>query len=131
MKFFKFIFLIFFVFIFPACENLSSTNENFFSPETTTTQEAVTPIINNKNISCRIGMTMNLERRKKEWERRYLKEGKVIKNWVVLSTHKSKSSAQEVETTEAKKQNCEAHPGGRGSENAIWHVYKIEYEFFR
>ena len=83
--------------------------------------------INNENVSCRIGITMDLERRKKEWEREYLKRGKVIKNWIVLSTHQSKSSAQEVETREAKQQNCEAHPGGRGSEKAIWHVYKIEY----
>ena len=45
---------------------------------------------------------MDLERRKKEWEREYLKKGKVIKNWTVLSTHQSKSSAQEVETREAK-----------------------------
>ena len=70
---------------------------------------------------------MDLERRKKEWERRYLTEGKVIKNWTVLSVHQSKSSAQEVETKEAKKQNCEAHPGGRGAEKATWYVYKIEY----
>ena len=83
--------------------------------------------INNEDVSCRIGITMDLERRKKEWEREYLKRGKVIKNWTVLSTHQSKSSAQEVETREAKQQNCEAHPGGRGSEKAIWHVYKIEY----
>ena len=39
------------------------------------------------------------------WEKRgdeYLKRGKVIKNWNVLSSHQSKSSAQEVETREAK-----------------------------
>ena len=81
----------------------------------------------NKNVSCRIGITMDLERRKKEWERKYLKEEKVIKKWTVLSTHQSKSLAQEVETREAKKQNCEAYPGGRGSEKATWYVYKIEY----
>ena len=75
--------------------------------------------INDKNVSCRIGITMDLERRKKEWEREYLKKEKVIKNWTVLSTHQSKSSAQEVETRETKQQNCEAHPGGRGSEKAI------------
>ena len=81
----------------------------------------------NKDISCRIGITMDVERRKKEWERKYLKEGKVIKNWTVISIHQSKSLAQEVETRSAKKQNCEAHPGGRGSEKATWYVYKIEY----
>ena len=70
---------------------------------------------------------MDVERRKKEWERKYLKKGKVIKNWTVISIHQSKSLAQEVETRSAKKQNCEAHPGGRGSEKATWYVYKIEY----
>ena len=39
-----------------------------------------------------------------------------VKSWMVLSVHESKSSAQEVETREAKLQNCEAHPGGRGFE---------------
>ena len=43
MKFFKFIFLIFLFFIFPACEDLSFNNEDFFSQETSPVQEAVTP----------------------------------------------------------------------------------------
>ena len=81
----------------------------------------------NENISCRFGITMDLERRKKEWTRDYLEQGKVIKNWIVLSSHQSKSSAQEEETREAKKQNCIAHPGGRGSEKATRYVYKFEY----
>ncbi len=83
--------------------------------------------ITDKSISCRIGITTNLGRRKKEWIRRYKKEGKIIKSWKVLSVHESKSSAQAVETREAKLQNCEAHPGGRDSEKEIWYVYKIEY----
>ena len=83
--------------------------------------------ITDESVSCRIGITTNLERRKKEWMNRYKKEGKIVKNWIVLSVHESKSSAQEVETREAKLQNCEAHPGGRGSEKEIWYVYKIEY----
>ncbi len=68
--------------------------------------------INNESVSCRIGITMDLERRKKEWERENLKRGKVIKNLTVFSAHQSKLSAQEVETREAKLQNCEAPPGG-------------------
>lgn len=43
MKIFKFIFLIFLFFIFPACEDLSFTDEDFFSPETNPVQEVVTP----------------------------------------------------------------------------------------
>ena len=83
--------------------------------------------IGDKDVFCRIGITTDLERRKKEWKREYEKEGKVIKKWTVLSIHKSKSSAQEAETREAKLQNCEAHPGGRDSEKKPWYVYKIEY----
>ena len=71
--------------------------------------------------------TMGLERRIKEWEGKYLKEGKVIKNWTVLSVHQSKPLAQEAETRSAEKQNCEAHPGGHDSEKATWYVYKIKY----
>jgi len=70
---------------------------------------------------------MDVERRKKEWERKYLKVGKVIKNGTVLSVHQSKPLAQEAETRAAEKQNCEAHPGGRGLEKGTWYVYKIEY----
>ena len=70
---------------------------------------------------------MYVEISKKEWERRFLKEGRVIKNWAVISVHQSKSSAQQAETRLAENQNCEAHPGGRGSEKANWYVYKIEY----
>ena len=81
----------------------------------------------NENLSCRIGITTDLETRKQFWKREYLKKGKVIKNWTVLNTHQSKSSAQEEETREAKKQNCVAYPGGRGSEKATWYVYKFEY----
>ena len=43
MKIFKFIFLIFTFFIFPACEDLSFTDEDFFSPETNPIQEPATP----------------------------------------------------------------------------------------
>ncbi len=81
----------------------------------------------NENVSCRIGITTDLEKRKKDWTRDYLKEGIVIKNWTVLSVHQSKSAAQKAETREAKLQNCEAHPGGRNSNKKIWYVYKIEY----
>ncbi len=57
----------------------------------------------------------------------YKKQGKTIKSWIVLSVHESKSSAQAVETREAKLQNCEAHSGGRNSKKEIWYVYKLEY----
>ncbi|MDE0151701.1 MAG: hypothetical protein OXK80_04290 [Bdellovibrionales bacterium] len=80
-----------------------------------------------ETISCRIGITTDLENRKKTWQRIYEKEGKTIKNWTVLSKHYSKSSAQEAEKREAKLQNCKAHPGGRKSRKTIWYLYKIEH----
>lgn len=80
-----------------------------------------------KDIFCRIGMTTDPNRRKKEWEREYRKQGKSIISWVILNTYKSKSSAQEFETREANKQNCESQQGGRDSKKTIWYVYKLEY----
>lgn len=50
MIFFRFVFLVCAFFIFPACEDLSFTDEDFFSPETSPVQEAVTPkTANNEN----------------------------------------------------------------------------------
>ena len=73
-----------------------------------------------------IGITTNLERRKKYWMNEYKKEGKTIKSWIVLSVHESKSSAQEVETREAKLQNCEVHHGGRGLEFVSVFVLNVQ-----
>ncbi len=86
-------------------------------------------LLTNKSeyISCRIGMTTNPERRRKEWKRDYRKQGNNITSWSILNTYQSKTSAQKFETKEAKKQNCEANPGGKGPEKAIWYVYKLEY----
>ena len=63
MKFFKFIFLFFVVFVFSACEDLSFTNADIFSPETkavkekeilnteSQTENKKTPNINKEQIS--------------------------------------------------------------------------------
>ncbi len=83
--------------------------------------------IKDENVPCRIGMTTNPERRKKEWTREYRKQGRNIISWNVLDTYESKSVAQAFETREAKNQNCEAHLGGRRPEKATWYVYKLEY----
>ena len=80
-----------------------------------------------ENVSCRIGITTNLEARKQFWKGKYLEQGKVIKNWTVLSVHQSKSATQKVETRTAKKQNCVAYPGGKNSTKTTWYVYKFEY----
>ena len=48
-------------------------------------------------------MTTYLKKRKQFWKGKYLKKGKVMKNWTVLRVHQSKSLAQNTETREAKK----------------------------
>ena len=48
MKFFEFIFLLFIFFIFPACEDLSFNDEDFFSPEAEPIQETPIPKTENK-----------------------------------------------------------------------------------
>ena len=80
-----------------------------------------------ENVSCRIGITTDLKARKQYWKGKYLEQGKVIKNWTVLSVHQLKSVAQKVETREAKKQNCVAYPGGKNSTKKTWYVYRFEF----
>ena len=78
-------------------------------------------------VSCRIGMTQDLERREKKWVNDYKKEGKTVISWKMIGTYESKSDAQEAETREAKIHNCFSYPGGQGAENATWYLYKLEW----
>ena len=48
MKFFRFIFLLFVLFIFPACEDLSFNDADIFSPEKQFVQEIPIPKAGNK-----------------------------------------------------------------------------------
>ena len=80
-------------------------------------------ITTSKSISCRIGMTTDPDRRKKEWER---KEN-CVRNWKILGKYQSKKLAQEIEIKEAKKQNCDYHSGGRGKEKDNWFIYRFEF----
>ncbi len=74
-------------------------------------------------MACRIGMTTNPDSRRKDWER----EHKKITGWKILSTHRSKTAAQEAEKRLAKRHRCISYPGGSGAEKATWHVYKFNY----
>ena len=73
-------------------------------------------------------MTTNPEQRRKTWGGKYSQKGIKIKKWTILSKHQSRSKAQEVETREAKKQNCVSSPGGKNPKNPKWwYIYKIEW----
>ena len=51
MKFFKFIFLLFVLFIFSVCEDLSFNDADIFSPEEQPVQETLIPKAGNKETS--------------------------------------------------------------------------------
>lgn len=72
---------------------------------------------------CRVGITMNPDRRKREWESRY----STLRNWEIVSRHNTKSAAQQKEDEIALFLGCDASPGGAGPEHADWCVYVFEY----
>ena len=60
-------------------------------------------------MTCRVGITTDLEERKKEHESNY----STLKNWKECGSYPSREEAQKAEDKLAKKCNCQAHPGGR------------------
>ena len=72
---------------------------------------------------CRVGMTTNLETRKKYWESKVVG----LTNWKILKTARSKAKAQELETEYGEKYGCNYHIGGDGPEIATWYVYYFKY----
>lgn len=77
-------------------------------------------------MSCRIGMTTNLERRKIYWKSQY----PTLKDWQVLAGPiASKDEAQKKETELAKEYACESHPGGDDpdKQDALWYIYGFNY----
>ena len=72
---------------------------------------------------CRVGITMDLDRRRREQERVY----PTLRSWRRESTHRSKSAAQAAERRIARQRGCDAHPGGAGPEYATWYVYSFRY----
>ncbi|MCY4161707.1 MAG: hypothetical protein OXC92_03560 [Flavobacteriaceae bacterium] len=74
-------------------------------------------------MACRIGITTDRERRKREWERQLGN----LKNWTILETFSNKSDAQQYEKQEAERQNCVWSPGGDGDDYDTWYVYRFEF----
>ena len=72
---------------------------------------------------CRVGITTDPDRRKREWKFRH----PTLKNWEIVSWHKTKSAAQQEEDALADFLDCVASPGGAGQEHADWCVYVFDY----
>ena len=72
---------------------------------------------------CRVGITTNPERRKKEWQ----DEHPGLYDWEIIATYTNKSAAQERETREARSRGCKSGSGGGGPEYATWYVYYFRY----
>ena len=75
-------------------------------------------------MTCRIGITTDQSERQRYWKNQH---PRTFKNWKILRTVKSKKLAQQLETLEAKRLGCVAHPGGPGPEVGDWVVYYFEY----
>jgi len=74
-------------------------------------------------MACRIGITTNPGERKRYWEGQH----RNLRNWTILSRHRTKTAAQAAETLEARRRRCQASPGGAGPEQGNWAVYYFEY----
>ena len=74
-------------------------------------------------MACRVGITMDPDRRRAEWRRRYPS----MFDWTIVATYYSKAAAQRAETNAAATQGCVASPGGGGPENAKWYLYRFYY----
>ena len=76
-----------------------------------------------EGMGCRVGITTDLETRRKHWESQYYG----FSGWTVVSTHYSKSAAQAKESEKARQHGCVSHPGGSGPEKATWYVYHFNF----
>ena len=76
-------------------------------------------------MACRVGITTDLKRRRKEWEREY----KTILEWEILHVCVTKEEAQSLETQEAWNRKCESSGGGDDPDdsNKPWFVYYFRY----
>ena len=76
-----------------------------------------------REMPCRVGITMDLDRRLDEWSRQLQGMGGIQK-W---GPFKTKTAAQKRENEIAKSHGCNYHPGGGGPEDANWYVYHFDY----
>lgn len=74
-------------------------------------------------MACRVGITTDPDRRKKEWEQEY----PYLRDWTIIAKFQTKSAAQARENQEAKRLGCNSSPGGGGPEEATWFVYYFRH----
>jgi len=76
-------------------------------------------------MGCRVGITTDLERRKREWEG----ECHSMRSWKKLDTYDTRSEAEEAEKEYAKEHGCVRSPGGREPDNPTkkWHLYRFDF----
>lgn len=72
---------------------------------------------------CRVGITTDPDTRKAYWESRVVG----LENWRILKRFSTKEVAQEYETEYAKRNGCQAHPGGASDVYGTWSVYRFDY----
>lgn len=72
---------------------------------------------------CRVGITTDLASRRAYWEARVVG----LRDWRKVSSHQSKSAAQQAETNYARTSGCVSFPGGSGPSHATWYVYRFTY----
>lgn len=94
---------------------------NFQARETSLLKEQKESKTRGDKMPCRVGITTDPERRKKEWENKVVG----LKNWRILLKTTSRKKAQQKETDYAKEHGCQASPGGSGS--GTWYVYYFKY----
>ena len=74
---------------------------------------------------CRVGITTDPDRRKREWKFRH----PTLKNWEIVSWHRTRSAAQQKEDEIAHSLGCDAHHGGAEPAYADWwYVYVFEHD---
>ena len=71
---------------------------------------------------CRVGITTDPERRRKEWE----KEVVGLSGWEILATFPTKEKAQAYEDQYAANSGCKGHAGGPDTPGT-WSVYRFDY----
>ena len=72
---------------------------------------------------CRVGITTDPTTRRNFWEGRVVG----LRDWRIVSSHQSKTAAQQSESDYARRTGCIAFPGGSGPPLATWHVYRFTY----
>ena len=71
----------------------------------------------------RVGITTNLEERKKYWKRKYPN----LQDWRAIDNGLSRLDAQKKEDEYAERHGCESHHGGPKISGKKYSVYRFNY----